>query len=390
VVAIALVFYGITWLAILIQLVGLGLFFRFILKDRPRTRTSGQFPGVTVLKACFRTEDSEAEHFERFFNQDYPGPLQLLFVASDEGDPAAALVRSFIERYPKVDAKLIISKTRKAYWAKIDAVYDGHLHAAHDFFIISDSDALVTTSYVRQMVGALEEPGISLVSTPQWDYGANNAASAFKVLGNNVDSAVFVLWHIALSNPKDMALGHSIGFRLSEFRTLSDDNWAILNTFLAEDLAYGFLFARAGKKVVLRNIFCPVSFKDKTLKQVYSQKIRWLINQKMAAGNRYVYMLGTLLYPEVPALCYAVVSRDLRSGALLFGAAAASRIVVSAFVERLYVGAHRTSLKYFWTIPLWDLSQIYFFCHGFFKTSITYGKKTYRVVNRCFLKEIPS
>ena len=379
-------FLAATIVAISGQFLGLGLFiyFCFFLKPRPVT---GALPGVTILKPCYRVEDGEQENYEYFFNQDYPGPLQLLFVASSETDPAVALVKQFLAKYPEVDAELVISKTRRAYWAKIDAVYDGQKKAKHDFFIISDSDARVGKDYARLMVSSLQEPGVALVSTPQWDFGADNFASHWKVLANNCDSAVFVLSYYFFSRVKDMALGHSIGFRLSEFRSLSQDPWPFLNRFLAEDLAYGLLFSQAGKKAVLE-YFCPVQFAGKTIKQVYSQKVRWLINQRMAAGNRFVYLVGALLYPEVPALFYLIATGFSPSGWWVFAAASATRIGISAVVEKLYLGSLKMSARYFWTVPLWDLSQIYFFIHGFFKDKITYGPKTYRVVDRHFLQEI--
>jgi hypothetical protein len=229
-----------------------------------------------------------------------------------------------------------------------------------------------------------------LVSTPQWDTGANNFGSALKSLGNNCDSAILVLLSNAINRRQPIALGHSMIFRLSEFHKLNEDNWKILNSFLAEDLAYAHLFHQAGKKTVLRNIYCPVIFSDKTVKQVFSQKVRWLLNQKMVVGNRFLYLLGALHYPCVPAFFYLIASGFSAGGWALFAFAAVVRTVIAAVVEAGYLHTLRVSAQYFWTVPLWDLSQIYFCIHGFFKTKISYGAKTYRVVNRFFLQEVAS
>lgn len=364
-----------------IQLLGLALFVRFTSRPKPRLAPRATYPGVTILKPVFSTEDSERENWDRFFHQDYPGAIQLLFVASHENDPAVPLVREFLAKYPQFDAKLVLSHTRRAYWKKIDAVYDGHQEAKHDFLIISDSDVQVGSDYVSQMVAELEQPGVSLVSTPQWDYGANNFGSALKTLANNADSATVVMIADTFARPKRLALGHSIGFRLSEFHQLRPDRWDVISRFLAEDLCYGYLFSEKGKLAVLRNVYCPVNFQDKSVSQVVSQKVRWLINQKMEAGNRWIYSLGVWLYPEIPALVYALCG----GGWMLFAVACAVRIVASAAVELLYLGSLRMTPQWFWTVPLWDLSQVYFFIHGFFKTRIAYHGKTYRVVNRHFL-----
>ncbi len=372
-------FYALAAFGIAIQLSGLAAFVWFIFTTRPQVSSLKCFPGVTILKPCYQVEDGEELNYDAFFHQDYRGPIQLVFVASRETDPAVALVRRFIAKYPEVDAELVFSSTRNAYWGKIDAFYDGHQRAKHDLFIISDSDVRVGPSYVSEMVAALHEPGVSVVSSPQFDFGANTIGSGLK-LANNCDSAVIVVGWYYLSRVNRVSLGHSIGFRLSEFHGLGEDRWNFVNTFLAEDQAYAHLFARSGKRTVLKNIYCPVHFADKTVGQTHRQKVRWLINQKLVAGNRYVYLAGLSLYPEIAGL----LTFDWR----VFAAACLSRVAVAVTAEALYLKTIKGTLKYFWLIPLWDLAQVYYFVVGFFKETIKYGDKEYRVVKGMFLEEV--
>ncbi len=375
-------------IASLVQIAGLIAYCRFHFLARPPQRPIGPFPGVTLFKPCFLLEDGEALNYITVFEQDYPGPLEILFVAARETDPAVPLVRSFIQKYPTVDAKLLISEPREkqAWFPKIDSTYDAVKTAKHDYFIISDSDTIVERSYVRQMVSALQEPGVSLVSTPQWDTGADTFASALKCLGNNADSAVFVLLHDALYS-EGISLGQSIGFRISEFNSLPETKWDFIYRFLAEDVAYARVFTAAGKKTVLRNIYCPVRFSKKNLKQLHSQKVRWLLNQKMAAGNKYFYLAGALLVPEVPALLYCLWAgcSAFSLGLLFFSCFL--RILVAASVEGLLLGSLKTTLRYFWVVPLWDLAQPYYFLRGFFKTRYYTQSRVFKVVNHCFYEE---
>jgi ceramide glucosyltransferase len=371
--------YALAAFGIAVQLAGLAAFVGFALFKRPDPSRLTELPGVTILKPCYGIEDSEALNYHGFFTQDYGGPIQLLFVASRETDPAVGLVREFLARYPHVDAELVISTTRNSYWGKIDAVYDGMKRAKHDHLVISDSDVRVEPTYVKEMVAALQEPGISLVSSPQFDYGANTIGSGLKI-ANNCDTAALMVGYYAIMPVKKLSLGHSIGFRLSEFNTLGEDRWDVINTYLAEDMAYAYLFTRAGKRAVLRNIFCPVSFSNKTVRQTHAQKVRWLLNQKMVMPNRAVYLSGLLLYPELAALA----TLDAR----MFLAACATRVLVSFVTEAVYFRQIWASLRYWWLVPLWDLAQPYYFALGFFKTTIRYGDKEYRVVNHSFLEEI--
>lgn len=371
--------YALAAFGIAVQLGGLAAFVGFAFLKRADTSRMKDFPGVTILKPCFGIEDSEASNYHGFFTQDYPGPIQLLFVASRETDPAVGLVREFLAKYPNVDAELVISTTRNSYWGKIDAVYDGIQKAKHDHLIISDSDVHVESGYVKEMVASLQEPGVSLVSSPQFDYGANTLGSGLKI-ANNCDTAALMVGYYAIMPVKKLSIGHSIGFRLSEFHTLGADRWDVINTFLAEDMAYAYLFTRAGKQAVLRNIYCPVSFSNKTVGQTHAQKVRWLLNQKMVMPNRAVYLTGLLLYPEIAAL----FTLDWR----MFAAACGARLLVSLVTEATYFKSIRSTLRYGWMIPLWDLAQLYYFAIGFFKTTITYGGREYRVVRHAFLEEI--
>jgi ceramide glucosyltransferase len=381
-------FLALVLVAACVQIAGLILYWRFHFWACPPKRTNGPFPGVTLFKPCYLLEDGEALNYVTVFEQDYPGPLEVLFVAARETDPAVPLVRAFIQKYPNVDAKLVISAPREkqAWFPKIDSTYDAVKIAKHDYFIISDSDTVVNRDYVRQMVSALQEPGVSLVSTPQWDMGADTFASALKCLGNNADSAVFVLLHDTLYSD-GIALGQSIGFRISEFNSLPESKWDFIYRFLAEDVAYARVFTSAGKKTVLRNIYCPVRFSGKTLKQLHSQKVRWLLNQKMASGNRYFYLAGALLAPEVPALLYCLFDGFSAFSLSILCASSALRIFIAANVERLLLGSFKITLRYFWAVPIWDLAHPYYFLRGFFKSRYYTQNRVFKVVDRCFYQE---
>ena len=185
-------------LSILFQLSGLccTIWFYFQ-KPSPLNKKRSSFPGVTIIKPCHHHQDKEEENFDHFFNQDYEkefrAPLELIFVVSTDKAPIIPIIQSYLSKYPRADAKLIISKTRNACWKKVDALYDGHQIAKHDYVIWSDSDTIVQKNYVSQIVSSLEEDGVSVVTTPQYDTHANNFASAFKTLGNNCDVATFLM-----------------------------------------------------------------------------------------------------------------------------------------------------------------------------------------------------
>ncbi len=343
--------------------------------------------GISVLKPCHTNQDGEAANFEGFFHQDYPGPWELIFVVSTLKAPIVPIIEALIARYPNVQARLVVSTTQRAAWRKVDALYDGHQTAQHEIILWSDSDAIVRPNYLSEMAAALREPGVSVVTVPQYDTRINNFATAFKVLGNTCDLSTYVMIELALARNQLVGWGHSMAFKRKEFDSFPEA-WDTLNTFLADDLALPYIFVNNGKKVVSRNIYCPVEFASKTLKQVVDQKRRWVWCQRIFVGNRWVYLSAILFYPQIVALFLVLLTGFSTESLLLFGAVAATRIGIFALHESLFLRSLRMTLSYFWTLPLWDISQLFFVWDGFRRKHIEFNGKPYRVVNRYFLEPL--
>lgn len=332
--------------------------------------------------------DREDINFDAFFRQNYPGPVQLLFSVSTEDDPVIPVVRELMKKYPAVDAEVVISRTRKASSKKFDALYDAQVRAKHGIVIWSDADAIVEIDYVSQMAAALQDPNVGIVTSPQFDTGMNGFATALKGIANNADMVTIVMNYYAFKRVKMGAWGHSLGFRKADFEALGSKAWDTINTFLVDDQALPYLFHQQGKRTCWKNIFCPAQWSDKSLKQVIDQKKSWVVFQQAAIGNRYLFQLGVFQYPLflatllLPWLGFSSAAWSLWTG--VFGI----RILASLAGELLYLRSVKMTLKYFWTIPIWDCIQIYFFILAFRTHSIRRHGKNYRIVDRYFLREV--
>ncbi len=363
-----------------------GTFVFFFQKIPPLA--SGRAPGVTVIKPCFDNKDNEAENLDCFFNQDYPGPVEILFTITSPKDPIVPVLKQYLARYPEADAKIVHSTTRIAYWNKVNSVRDAQEQAKHEVIVWSDSDVVVRPNYLSQMVAALQQPGVSVVTTPQYDFRANNFPTALKVLANNCDDATFMMAYNLVTKMKKVALGHSIGFWAAEFNSFKKEAWETLSFFFADDLALPHVFAKHGKRVVFRNIYCPVQYSDKTLRQVMDQKRRWIMCQKHAVGNRFVHLMGALFYPEVPAALLVLLTGASELSLWLFALACVTRIGISAVFEALFLGSLRMSVRYFWTVPIWDLLQLPLIIEGFFKNTIILGGRKFVLDKKYYLKPL--
>ena len=64
-----------------------------------------KLPGVSIIKPLMGVDDNLESNLETFFTLDYP-TFELLFCVQDHTDQAINVVKSLIEKYPDVDAKL--------------------------------------------------------------------------------------------------------------------------------------------------------------------------------------------------------------------------------------------------------------------------------------------
>ena len=371
-----------------LQLLGIGSLFFFLFRKKRVLSPDGPYPDVSLVKPCYANADGEEKNFDVLFRQDYPGKLQILFAVSEPDDPIVPVVEAFLRKYPDVDARIVVSTTREAYWRKIDALYDAQKKVKYDLVIWSDSDAIVRENYVSSMVACLEEPGVSLVTTPQYDTRGNTFASIMKNLGNNCDVATYLMLLNLFSRRKKVGWGHSLGFHRADFEAFEEEAWECLRTHFADDQMMPSLFTKHKKRVVFRHIYCPVEYSNKRFSEMLNQQSRFALCQKAALGNRWLFLVSFLGLPQFPAVALLLVTGFSWLGVLVCLAVFFFRVAVSLTFEGLVLGSVRQTLLYFWIIPVWDLLKVYFFAYAFFTDRVTYHGKTYRFVDRFRLEEV--
>src|SRR5271156_4842060 len=121
-------------------------------------------PAVTILKPLHGAEPDLFANLKRFCLQDYPGPVQIVFGVSDRADPAIEVVREIVAAFPGNDLRLVINSRRHGSNRKISHLGNMLAEASHDVLVISDSDIVVDSAYLRNVVASLRQPGVGLVT----------------------------------------------------------------------------------------------------------------------------------------------------------------------------------------------------------------------------------
>src|SRR5690349_10280450 len=91
-----------------IEFLGMISMVRFYFRKAPPLPALKKLPGISIIKPCYGINENEQENFQNFFLQNYQGPIQILFVVSDEKDPVVPTIKEYLRRFPEADAQLVI------------------------------------------------------------------------------------------------------------------------------------------------------------------------------------------------------------------------------------------------------------------------------------------
>ena len=122
------------------------------------------FPSVTILKPLHGDEPGLTENLASFNRQDYPAPFEVIYGVRDASDPAAAIARAVMGRFPAVPARLVVDPRRHGANGKVSNLMNMEPAIGNAVVVLADSDMVVGPTYLRDVVGALLAPDVGLVT----------------------------------------------------------------------------------------------------------------------------------------------------------------------------------------------------------------------------------
>uniref|UniRef100_A0A1Y1K9G3 ceramide glucosyltransferase n=1 Tax=Photinus pyralis TaxID=7054 RepID=A0A1Y1K9G3_PHOPY len=147
--------------------------------------------GVSILKPLMGVDPNLFTNLETFFNMNYP-KYELLFCVEDDTDPAIMLVKSLMEKYPKVDAKLFIGAAIVGVNPKINNMHHAYEATAYDFILISDSGIRMKEDTLQDMMNHMTDK-IALVHQMPFSADRSGFAAALeKIYFGTAHSRVYL------------------------------------------------------------------------------------------------------------------------------------------------------------------------------------------------------
>jgi ceramide glucosyltransferase len=336
---------------------------------RPAEHACGT-PGVTILKPLHGAEPELYDNIASFCRQDLGGPLQIICGVQDPADPAIAAVRALIAAFPSVDISLVVDPSLHGANRKIANLINMAKSIRHEVVIIADSDMRVGPDYLDRVIGALQQPGIGLVTCLY--RGAPVAGLIGRLAGMGIDyqflpSVLFGL-NLGMARPcfgSTIALRRDMLARIGGFEAFADH--------LADDNAMGEAVRRTGAQVAIPTLVIAHTWAMRSGRELLRQELRWA--RTIRAVDPLGFLGSVVTYPLPFALLALVLGAPVPLSAAALAVALLSRLVLQAQVDHaLGAGEHRWRLG-----PLRDLLSFLVFVASLFGGAISWRGHRYRV-----------
>jgi ceramide glucosyltransferase len=308
-------------------------------------------PPVTVLKPVHGMEPRMAENLESFFRQEYPD-FEIIFGARDADNAALQIVRQLQSKYPKVKCRVVLSGTPTWPNAKVFSLHKMIAAASHSYFVISDSDILVTPAFLRNVIPPLLQSKVGLVTCPYRGIPASDFWSALEALGMSVEMPSGVMVADMMEGMR-FAMGAVMATRRDALERIG--GIAATADYYSDDFVLGHEIWAAGLDVVLSHHIVGHVLVPRSFAQTFGDQLRWMKSTRYSRPMGHVGSGLTFAMPfGVLGLIAAAALGNLRLGFALLAAAWLNRVVQSLVIGWGVIGDRR-ALYYSWLYPMRDL-----------------------------------
>ena len=311
-------------------------------------------PAITLLKPLKGCDATTAESFQSWFDQNYPGQIQILFGIAEAGDPVCPIVRKLIEKNPGRDAQLIVCTESLGANGKVSTLIQLERLAKHPLILVSDADVRVPPDFLANLAAPLSDSKTGLVNCFYRLANPVTTAMRCEAIAIKADFWSQVLQSASLK-PLDFALG---AVMLTRRKLLEETGgFRALAGCLADDYQLGHRIAKKGHHIAL----CPVVVEcwdaPMNWRDVWKHQLRWARTIRVCQPVPYFFSIlsNATLWPLLWLMASPVLSKTLcvplAALALLL-----IRIVIAQNLQRRFMQS-RDNIAPPWLVPVKDLLQ---------------------------------
>lgn len=210
--------------------------------------TEDEGVGVSIIHPIKDLDYQLEENLETWFNQNYKGPLEHIFSFQEPEDPAIEVVQGIMQRYPQVDARIIVNPVMAGLNGKSSNMVHAMRISKYDNVLFGDSDIRIKPDFVVKMIRPLKDEKVGITTCGQINIGGKDFWTRFFTFLQN--SETDFLWAFLTRLGMDVgATGAAFAMRKKLLQELGG-----LEAFggsLLEDLHLGNTLYKMGYKLVL-------------------------------------------------------------------------------------------------------------------------------------------
>ncbi|MGH7992383.1 MAG: glycosyltransferase [Limisphaerales bacterium] len=332
-------------------------------------------PAVTLLKPLKGCDETTAASLQSWFNQNYAGPVQILFGVADANDPVCKIVGGLIEKNPGRDTQLVICGESFETNGKISTLLQLERAAKYELILVSDADVRVPPDFLANMVALFWDDKTALVNCFYRLANHVTTAMRWEAIAINADFWSQVLQAASLK-PLDFALGAAILVRRKALTEIG--GFKSLTDCLADDYQLGHRLAEKSHRLALCPVVAECWNAPMNWCDVWHHQLRWARTIRSCQPLPYFFSIlsNATFWPllwlisELPGLSVKTaqitdygffqtsgMGVGIPCGMMVAIALLLVRVVLAQNLQRRFT-PERKWVSPFWLVPVKDLLQV--------------------------------
>ena len=340
-------------------------------------RGPGFTPPLSLLKPLHGNEPDLESHLATFFEQDYPA-YEILFCARSADDAGLEVARRVATLYPGIAATFLTTGEPPYINAKVASLEKMEAAAAHDIFVISDSDVRVAPDYLRSVALPFADPRVGGVTCPYRGVAAEGGLWArLEAVGMSVEMTAGVLV-ARMMEDMQFTLGPTMAFRRETIRRMG--GFAVTADYCSDDFILGNETFKLGERVVLSHHAIDHMVINASLVQSLKHQVRWMKSTRFSRPKGH---FGTALTFSLPfgllAFAGAAMMGRWFAGSLLLAGSIANRLALSIAVGR-WVVCDKSWFGLLVLYPIRDLMGFFFWAASYTSSRILWRGRIFQLL----------
>jgi ceramide glucosyltransferase len=255
----------------------------------------GFTPPLSLFKPLHGADPGLDGYLETFFHQDYPD-YEILFCARDADDPGLATARRVAARHPGIPVKFLSTAGEPDYINdKVISMEKMEAEAAHDIFVISDSDVRASPDYLRAVALPFADSRAGAMCCLYRGVAAEGGLWArLEAVGMSVEMSAGVLAARAMEGMQ-FTLGPTMAFRRDTIRRMG--GFRVTAEYCADDFVLGNETSKLGQSVVLSHHAIDHMVLNSSFISSLKHQVRWMKSTRFSRPKGH---FGTALTFSMP------------------------------------------------------------------------------------------